>query len=60
MKVTFNGGYYIVKTATRESSYRADEVNNGKTAEYYTKRIKSLQRSLEDLEAIDQYIKEQS
>ena len=60
MKVTFNNGYYIVKTETREAQYREDDVNSGRSAEYYANRIKHLQRSLDDLAAIEQYITDQS
>lgn len=56
MKITFNNGYYIVKTATREAQYRADILTQ--THNEYEVRVALLQRKLRDLEAIAQYIKE--
>lgn len=53
MKVTFNNGYYIVKTETRESHYRADVIKGSKEAT--EEQIKHLQRALKDLEAIERY-----
>ena len=58
MKVTFNSGYYIVETATREAHYRASEIDTA--ADRYAAQIKHLQRSLKDLEAIEQYRKERT
>lgn len=56
MKVTFNNGFYIVKTETREAHYRADRLEDRRVG--YQAKIKAAQRALKDLEAIAQYIEE--
>ncbi len=53
MKVTFNNGYYIVKTETRESSYRAEHL--AVLRHDYKVKIEAAQRALDDLEAIGQF-----
>ena len=58
MKVTFNGRYYIIKTALRETLYPAHDLKEVQGE--YEIRLAFAERALKDLEAIEQYRKEQS